>query len=682
MATLIVLAGLIVSWAQGQTSLSINNPSFESPVLADGSSDASPDDWTEVGNLTGWTRNPQDGQISGTTGLPGTMPGTGDGTQCFDLWNGNAIEQTLGDTLTQGFYVLKVAVGHQNGQWGDAGNRFRIGLTLLAGTNELENTRIDWDYAIQEGSFDDVSLTYEATAGSPGLGEALKIRVDGYNNYAYVDNFRLDYYATAPAGTTWYVAPPPAGDDANGGTGWGDAFATIQRGVDAADVFDTVLVSNGTYSVSNAIEVLRDVTVRGDSGNPADVIVTLQPAYTSRVFYVAAPCAVVSGLTITNGLGGITRPNGVFILGYGGGVWLAKGTLTNCVVTGNSVKDKVSNLHGGGAYMLNGVITDCVFSNNNERVALSLNYAPLGGAIAAAAGVIRRCTIGPNNYARTGALYLTGGRVEACVIRNNTEGGIRIQGAVTVESSTIVSNASPSGVYVQTGPAVIRNSTISYNSVRGIDAAGQSLIENCVVSYNGTAVLGGGININAGANTTIRGCLVIGNEMYDTTGGAGISAVAGGPVMIENCTVVGNNARGNGSVNTCVGGVYAPSGTVLRNTIVRGNRVQTFDGSDVHNLFFTGAAVSNNCAPELTHGVDGNITSDPSFVAAGSGFGTSYTGYDLHLAKGSTCIDAGQYQTWMATAVDLDGAGRYNGTPVDMGAYEFPPPAGTVIMLR
>ena len=44
------------------------------------------------------------------------------------------------------------------------------------------------------------------------------------------------------AANTWYVST--MGSDSNGGTGWGDAFATIQRGIDDAEDGDMVLVAD------------------------------------------------------------------------------------------------------------------------------------------------------------------------------------------------------------------------------------------------------------------------------------------------------------------------------------------------------------------------------------------------------------------------------------------------------
>lgn len=80
---------------------------------------------------------------------------------------------------------------------------------------------------------------------------------------------------------------------------------------------------------------------------------------------------------------------------------------------------------------------------------------------------------------------------------------------------------------------------------------------------------------------------------------------------------------------------------------------------DGQNLHFCTAAYS--CSPDLTAGVDGNITGNPLFVAEG----------DYHFLAGSPCIDAGTNQPWMTSATDLDGNPRIVNSIVDIGAYEW-----------
>ena len=61
--------------------------------------------------------------------------------------------------------------------------------------------------------------------------------------------------------TDYHVATD--GDDANGGTGWGDALLTISNAVaKATNASDIVTVSNGTYDISAQILITNAITVR------------------------------------------------------------------------------------------------------------------------------------------------------------------------------------------------------------------------------------------------------------------------------------------------------------------------------------------------------------------------------------------------------------------------------------
>ena len=108
----------------------------------------------------------------------------------------------------------------------------------------------------------------------------------------------------APADTR-FVAPPPAGSDSNGGTGWGDAWATISNAVARSTADSTILVADGTYSIGAPIVIDKALSVLGFSGDPDDVIVDagFAPggAATNRCLQITAPGAVVAGMTFQNG---------------------------------------------------------------------------------------------------------------------------------------------------------------------------------------------------------------------------------------------------------------------------------------------------------------------------------------------------------------------------------------------
>jgi len=69
--------------------------------------------------------------------------------------------------------------------------------------------------------------------------------------------------------TTYYVAPPPVGNDFGGHTGLSEiqAFATIQHAAGLTNAGDTVLVRSGTYTnpspQSDVVNISRSGTANG-----------------------------------------------------------------------------------------------------------------------------------------------------------------------------------------------------------------------------------------------------------------------------------------------------------------------------------------------------------------------------------------------------------------------------------
>ena len=136
----------------------------------------------------------------------------------------------------------------------------------------------------------------------------------------------------------------------------------------------------------------------------------------------------------------------------------------------------------------------------------------------------------------------------------------------------------------------------------------------------------------------LHNCLIVGNHGRRNGGG-----IYGYRMTIVNCTIVNNTVEYYG------GGVYRGA---LVNSIVFGNTSEN-EGNN-----YLSASAKNCCCPDLTAGVDGNITNSPTFVS----------GY--YPASDSPCIDAGG-NTNVATAFDLDRNLRIQSGTVDMGAYEW-----------
>ena len=183
---------------------------------------------------------------------------------------------------------------------------------------------------------------------------------------------------------------------------------------------------------------------------------------------------------------------------------------------------------------------------------------------------------------------------------------------------------------------------ISGNTADLFGGGGERVVAySCRIFNNTSAEDGGGLDASIAYNTLICSNTVLTADGY---GGGGTAF----DCTLVNCTVVNNYSFGEG------GGV---EGGVVINSIVYGN------GAAESGPNFNGSVVfSNSCCPDITHGVDGNITASPAFVDE------SFPNY--RLLGTSPCINAGINASAVG-AYDLDGNARIIGGVVDMGAYEF-----------
>lgn len=179
------------------------------------------------------------------------------------------------------------------------------------------------------------------------------------------------------------------------------------------------------------------------------------------------------------------------------------------------------------------------------------------------------------------------------------------------------------------------------------------------------------------------------NHIFNNRGGtAGGGGVAGGLSLFGGCPLVVNNLIVSNSADRFPGinvGSYGRA-TILNNTLSRNiaNNGDQHDSGAINIL--SGTPTIRNCivwnntknlsyvtSPMITYscvggsggngfpGVNGNISSDPAFVASG----------DYRIPLASPVVDFGANQTWMATGTDLDGNPRTSHNTVDMGAYEY-----------
>ena len=461
--------------------------------------------------------------------------------------------------------------------------------------------------------------------------------------------------ATALA-TTYYVSNN-GDDETHTGVGdWDNAVATISNGVRLASGAsgNLVLVSNGFYQVSTQINLTTTITVQG-FGNRESVIVDGGGA--TRCFYMNHTGAVLSTISITNGqANGDAYAGSSISWGSGGGCYLSKGTMTNCIVN-----NCIAATNGGGVYFGDsGTIKNSIIAGNS--------------ALGTGAGL---------HQGGAGVYFYNDATMEDCLVSNNNAvymgGGIHINNAAggTVRNCRIIGNTGNygGGIYVFHN-CLISNCDIALNLAtnqggggvyfRGL---GASLVVDCVISNNQTkgSYGGGGIYIhNIPTNNTIRNCLITHNQS-DTIGGGIQFYGSQSNNCLVNCTIVNNWAgtRGGGvALDNASSGI-----TNLLNCIVYDNST----GTEYPDVYVNVTASVSYCCLSKTGAKDGyasginNVTNDPGFADTNN--------WNCRLTANSPCLNTGLNQSWMTGDVDLEGRrrlDRFSGL-VDMGCYEFLP---------
>ena len=256
-----------------------------------------------------------------------------------------------------------------------------------------------------------------------------------------------------------------------------------------------------------------------------------------------------------------------------------------------------------------------------------------------------------NNHG--GGAYITAGTVTNCIIKNNRiggRGGGVYLSAGLVTHSQIISNRCTEWQFGYGGGAYI---------------SGNSKIQNCIFIGNWTeSHRGGGAIYMAGG--IVRNCLLYKNKGIRANAGSesdgGGILLAGG--LVENCTIAHNTSIIDG------GGVKIEGTTSsMTNCIVYYNKANSGNNNIANPV-----RVGYSCSPDLTHGINGNITNPPIFA------NTNIANYVILI--NSPCLNTGTNRSWMATLTDLAGETRIRGNRVDMGCYEYNPPKGSVFMIR
>ncbi len=463
-------------------------------------------------------------------------------------------------------------------------------------------------------------------------------------------------------------------------------------------------------SVSNCIITKSHANWGGGiyllSGLVTDCLITSNTAGYSAGIFISGADALLRDSTIAGNVATY----------HGGGVYATNCLVTNCLITGNGTTYNSGSYGGGGVSLWGPVrLANCVVSNNwAPASAFAAGVAMHGDATAswctvvgntnasagggvrlqAGANVVEYCTIADNVCGSIGGginVNSFGNLIRGCVIRGNKSGsqggGIYMRIDSTVSNCVVADNWAPNGGGIYTAIAtnmLVTHSTISSNTAGGGAYGGGGMwvmdggtISHCAIVGNqvtNPASFGGGgiylrnVSWSTGSNATVlRNCLFAGNSVAGDSGGHGQGGglfIYNNPnTLVQNCTIAGNAGYIGGGLNCYNKGI-------IENTIIYDNSASSANSNWYNNA---GAAFTNCCAAPTS----------AAFNAASTDLPPGY-GADYRLLRGSPCVNAAVYQSWMDDAADLAGNPRLD--PVwhlpDIGCYELILSQGTMFLLR
>jgi len=235
------------------------------------------------------------------------------------------------------------------------------------------------------------------------------------------------------------------GNDANDGSGWAQAKATLQAGIDAQNYpGGKVLVGDGYYTPSATLSIKKDIVLQSFTDAASTII---DGGGSHSCFSLDADACIVSGFTITNG----------YNSSYGGGIncnYNKKPVIEDCTIVGNR-----SGYAGGGIFY--GTANNCLLINNvaNQN----------GGG--SDSSMLNHCRISGNSVGYNGGGSYSGTLANCLVSGNsatNWAGGVY---GGTLTNCTVAGNSSEAhfgGVYQpHVYNSIIWNNTTSGNSPNG-----------------------------------------------------------------------------------------------------------------------------------------------------------------------------------------------------------------------
>jgi hypothetical protein len=469
------------------------------------------------------------------------------------------------------------------------------------------------------------------------------------------------------------------GDDANGGTGWDDAFATLQKALDTADTSGgetyQIWIAEGTYIPTHTFPASSVcVERRPDPPNPPESWLCLR--HEEQVEPRTAHFAMKNDVAIYGGFAGTEDP-AIFSLAdrdFANNETILSGDLGVDPVTLNPLK----------AYH--------VFYNTN----LGLDStAVLDGVTISGGFGVGHQGFGGGMYNDRSSPALTNVTFSGNYAETNGGGMANSYSNPTLTHVTFSGNRAKSGggMYNSGGSSpILTHVTISDNEAFMNEGGGMSnnsgsspVLTHVTISGNRASV-GGGM-YNSDSSPTLTNVTISGNRALDIFPGGGVGGGIynfNGSLTLSHVTISGNWADYE------AGGIYNnQSATTISNSIIWGNSatdeyrlniaispmLSTFPVISYSLIEYSNGSGDNWNAMVGSDGGN-NIDADPKFIDYQPAIDDPTSNGDYRLRKDSPAINAGNsIDIPNGIITDLDGNSRVSGASVDMGAYEFQPPA-------
>ena len=569
------------------------------------------------------------------------------GTNFVEYWQndgsmGNTLTLTLvGDTFagTNGENFAangKVTAGNVPGGLTasvvrQAAGQVVFGLFGNASTNNIAN------------SISNLSLTFNDAAFTMG-GSALV--TNGSRN-----NLLVTFVGSTAPSNFWVSV---SGNNTTGNGTAGNPWRSIQYALNSsavrADAYDVINVMAGTYDETNILNGYKAVAING-AGKDQTIVeagsVYNAVPFDSHVFYLSGNGVTLRDMTI--------RYGNVTNFMTGSGVFLTGGDLIleRCRVVSNTCYSAAGSYNGGSVF-LSPATTGTLTLKSCEVIG---NTSFNGGV----AGV---------NVPSLTALVLTN-----CVVANNVSayggGAINVGGSSLVMWDSLVTNNVVMVAGQPGGGIYVGNATCT------------SLIERCTFAWNQSPSSGGGLYLN-GTNVLVNST-VYGNTVASGNGGG--VAINAGYTRFYNSTIAGNTA-GNG----LGGGLYNAYGTwSAASTLVAGNTASnSLDiGYGSYAPVDDHCFIGNNTNSGVTAGQPNGNGSyvgtgasplNPQLLPLANNGGLTPT---CAIQSGSLCRDHGNNLIGLVNDQrDESKYPRQYGVATDIGAYEFVPVGGTMLIVQ